>query len=385
MRTRMLAGRTVAAIGLGDVSFARAAARGRDAGEVVRRMHEALEAAIDVIELAPEPDVERAAGEVVRALRARDRAVIVTRVEVLDARSDGLHERLPVGYVRERVEASLRATRLDALPLVQLPLAAAWRREPAWPELIGACERMVGEGKVLAWGAIVATEDAAAVSENHDGEAPAAAGSQKSLDELALAALLAAPVVPTRSGLILPFDLNAAAPAAPPSDATSRGFALAAPWLASLSIDLSLCERRAEPVLAAAPTHAIFARRPLAGGALAGALGPGAILARTDDRRGVDLDAIALGVAKLARYVAQTPPAARSTAAARAIAETSPRPDHVECQTLAEFALRFAIDRGALPLPRIHRADDLREAVRAASAAPLSPGLLNIDSVSFAT
>jgi hypothetical protein len=79
--------------------------------------------------------------------------------------------------------------------------------------------------------------------------------------------------------------------------------------------------------------------------------------------------------------VRDPPPAARATEAARAITETTRRPDHVECATLAELALRFVIDRGAIALPRIVRREDLIEAIAAGSAPPLSAGYLNIDPV----
>ena len=50
MRVRSLGtdGPKVAAVGLGDVSLARAAARGVDAGEVERALHEAIGGGIDV-------------------------------------------------------------------------------------------------------------------------------------------------------------------------------------------------------------------------------------------------------------------------------------------------------------------------------------------------
>src|SRR5512146_1737558 len=139
MRMRSIAGHSVPAVGLGDVSLARASARGRDPAEVVRRVHDAIEAAIDVIEIAD--DAEAAVGEVVRSLRARDRVIVATRIAPAGERG-GLHERLPARYVQERVEASLRATRLDAIPLVQLPVRAAWRAHSAWPELRGTCDRL---------------------------------------------------------------------------------------------------------------------------------------------------------------------------------------------------------------------------------------------------
>ncbi len=341
---RSLAGRAVAAIGLGDVSFTRAAARNHDPGEVVRRVHEALEHAIDVIDVAPEPDVERAVGEAVRAVRARDRAVITTTVRLADVRD--------VRAVRAQVESSLRTTRLDGMPLVQLPVRVAWLASSAWPELLGTCERLVREGKVLAWGAVVDPADTVA-----DAAPPP--------DPVALAGFAT-----TGSGLLVPS-------ASPPSSAPPppRAHPRARPELASLAIDFSLCAREAAPIFAVA-THAIFAHRVLAGGALAGRLGPGAVLSRADDRRGVDLDAIALGVAKLARFVKRPPPAARSSEAARAIADTAKPVTHFECETLAELALRYAIDRGALALPRIVRREDLHEAIAAASAPPLSADLM---------
>src|SRR4051812_23242484 len=133
MRMRQLAGRDVPSVGLGDVSLARTSKRGRDPAEAIRRVSEALDRGLDVIDVAPEDDSERAVGEAVRALRLRDRAIITTRVPALAGRD--LVGCLPVGYVLERVEASLRATKLDVLPLVQLPLRAAWRGSSAWPEL----------------------------------------------------------------------------------------------------------------------------------------------------------------------------------------------------------------------------------------------------------
>jgi aryl-alcohol dehydrogenase-like predicted oxidoreductase len=347
MRTRALAGRTVAAIGLGDVSFVRAAARNHDAGDVIRRVHDALELAIDVIDVAAEADVLRAVGDAVRATRARDRAVIATTVRLPDVRD--------VRGLQAAVEHDLRATKLDALPLVQLAVRTEWLVHRAWPELAGACDRLAREGKVLAWGAIVDPADVAV--EESPPPAP---------DPLDIAGFAT-----TGSGLFVP----SAAPPPPPAAKPELAHPLALPLFASLAIDFSLCERTAAPMLAIS-SHAIFARRPLAGGALGGELGPGAVLARTDDRRALDLDAIALRVAKLARLVRRAPPAATSTEAARAIAEAAKRPEHVECNTLAELALRYALDRGALVLPRITEREHLHDAIAAASAPPLSADLM---------
>jgi aryl-alcohol dehydrogenase-like predicted oxidoreductase len=354
----MLAGRSVAAIGLGDVSFARATERNHDIAEIVRRVHDALDLAIDVIDVADEPDALRAVGDAIRTLRARDRAVAITTVRLPDLRA--------IGFVQDQIEANLRASKLDALPLVQLPLRAAHLARLEWPELLFALERIAREGKVMAWGIVIDRDD---VGEARDaGDAP-----PPPPDPLGLAGFTT-----TRSGLFVP---SVAPPPSAPKPVEKLAHPLALPLAASLAIELSLCDRAFEPVLAARSSHAILAHRPLAGGALAGRLGPGAVLAARDDRRGADGDAIAVAIAKLARLVRNPPAAARSTEAARAITDTAQRPEHVECATLPELALRFAIDRGAIALPRIVRRDDLLEAIAAGSAAPLPAGYLNIDPV----
>ncbi|HTR56190.1 MAG TPA: aldo/keto reductase [Kofleriaceae bacterium] len=127
-------------------------------------------------------------------------------------------------------------------------------------------------------------------------------------------------------------------------------------WLSAVAVPTSICER-----VAYAGPHAWLARRPLAGGALAGGIGE----ERPPER-------IAVGAAKLAPYVKREPPAARSCDAARAQLERNPRIAHIECETLAELALRFVIDRGAIALPRLHRREHVAEAIAAASAPPLS-------------
>ena len=151
------------------------------------------------------------------------------------------------------------------------------------------------------------------------------------------------------------------------------------PWLAAISVPYSLCERGADALLTrAAGKVAVLARRPLAGGALAGALGPGVALARLDDRRTLDEPALerrAVIAARLAPLVSHEPAAARSCDAARAVLERGRRPPHVEAGTAAALALRFVVDRGAIALPRLHRAEHVAEAIACAAAPPLSAGL----------
>lgn len=326
------------AVGGGDLCLATSASRGITASDVARALHEAIELGIALVDVAAESDGERLAGNCVRELRARDRVVVATRVPMVDERPgaprrDTLRERLPAAYVQVRVEDSLRATRLDALPLAQLALRPAWLASPAWPELVGTCDRLVHEGKVLAWAAL--------------------------LDDPA----------------------DDAAPAL-----------LAEPWLAAVSVVYHLWARAAEPLFEAAAKRelAVLARQPLAGGALAGSLGPGSLLPPRDDRNALDaaaLDRIAVAIARLAPLVKRTPPAARSTPAARRITESvqpaapgpsrqPQRPEHLECIDVADLALRFAIDRAGVALPRLHRREHVIAAIAAASAPPLSPALV---------
>lgn len=332
MRTRRIGATTVTAVGSGELSLATSAARGVPARELEHAVHEAIGLGITVLDVTADADSERLAGQAVRAQRARDRVVVATRVPLLDPRPgaprrDTLRERLPPAYLQDRIEAALRATRLEALPLAQLALLPAWTASPAWPELVGTCARLVREGKVIAWGAW--------------------------LDEL-------------------PAD---------PADPALAALA-AEPWLAALSVVYHLCDRRAEPLLstAAARELAVLARHPLAGGALAGSLGPGAKLPPRDDRNDLPvatLERIAVGVARLARLVKREPPAARSSAAAREIAERAARarPAHLECSDLADLALRSVLDRGAIALPRLHRPAHLVPALAAAAAPALSADL----------
>jgi aryl-alcohol dehydrogenase-like predicted oxidoreductase len=367
VRTRRIGDHAVTAIGGGDLCLATSAARGVPVRDVEHALHEAIAFGITLFDVAADADSEKLAGQAVREQRVRDRVVVATRVPVLAERPgaprrDVLPERLPPPYVQARVEAALRATRLDVLPLVQLALRPAWLASSAWPELVGACARLVREGKVLAWGAM--------------------------LDE--------------------PGDEAAAA-------------LVAEPWLAALSVVYNICDRRAEPLFAAAakrepaidprggptgeptggptggnprpagtavgvPTPrdqaspiAILARQPLAGGALAGNLGPGVQLPPRDDRNELGsaaFERIAVAVARLSALVKRQPPAARSCDAARQAAERAARPDHVECDDVAELALRFAIDRTGIALPRLHRREHVLAGIAAAAARPLPDSLV---------
>jgi aryl-alcohol dehydrogenase-like predicted oxidoreductase len=315
--------------GLGDLSLAIAADRGVDAREVERALAHALELGLSIVDVHPgETDAEKLAAATVRSLRARDRVVIATTVPLVPLRPGGpprrdvLPEQLPPRYVVEHLESTLRAARLEALPLVQLPLNPVWRHSSAWTELTGTCARMIHEGKALAFAArLYAVE--------HD-------------------------YADTRPLV---------------SD----------PAFAALSVVFNLCDRSAEPLLAHTKIP-VLARQPLAGRALAGTLGPGVKLPPRDDRGDLDertLERIAVTAARLAPELEVRPPAATSCDAAKAVLERGRRPEQLEVRTEAELALRFVMDRGAIALPRLHRHAHVLEAVAAASALPLSAALVD--------
>ncbi len=330
VRQRALGTASVTAVGIGEVSLVTADRRGLDARDVERAVTEALELGITLLEVAAEEAAERGCADVIRTLRMRDRVVLATRVPLVSERvgvpiRDVLQDRLPALYVQERVEATLRATRLDALPFAQLPLQITWRASTAWPELVGTCARLVQEGKVMQWGALVDPTE----STGRDGE---------------------------------------------PDLATQLA---AEPWLVGVQAPYNLCDRAAEPLIAS--KLCVLARHPLAGGALGGILGPGVRLTPRDDRNVLDpamLEQIAVGVAHLAAEVRHEPRAARSCAAARSIVERNRRPDHVEASSAGELALRFVLDRGAIAMPRLHRREHHIDALSAAIAPPLSPELV---------
>lgn len=308
-------------VGLGEVSFALAEKRGVDHQTVERIVSHAIELGLDHVEVDRDLDVERRVGAIVKSLRARDRVTVATRLATAEhAAADAeLARQIPFRTMKIQVDDMLRASQLEVLPLVYVPLRTGWETVSAWHELVGTCAQLVTAGKVLAWGARLDDPDVAG------------------------AALLGAP-------------------------------------FATASIVYSLCSREAEPLIAAiaAKQLAVHVRRPLAGGALGGNLAPGVALARLDDRRLLDepeLEAIAVGVAKLAALVSHEPPAVKSCDAAQAARAQQPRPDNVACKTVGELALRWAIGAPGITrvLPRVHQREHLAELVACEIAAPL-PG-----------
>lgn len=383
------------AIGGGDLCLATSAARGVAARDVEHALHEAIVFGITLFDVAGDADSEKLAGDAVRVQRVRDRVVVATRVPILAERPgaprrDTLRERLPPPYVQERIEASLRATRLDALPLAQLALRPAWLASRAWPELVGTCARLVREGKVLAWGALVEPGDLGEAGVPGEARVPDGVGlpgEVRDPDEARTRGELRDPDEARMRG-----ELRDPGEARMPGEARGPGgepgndpalALIAEPWLAALSVVYSLCDRRAERLFAAAakrePPIAILARQPLAGGALAGNLGPGVQLPPRDDRHelgGATLERIAVAVARLSALVKREPRAVRSCDASRQAAERAARPEHLECDDVAELALRFVIDRAGVALPRLHRREHLLPGIAAAAAPPLSADIV---------
>ncbi len=370
-------------VGVGDVSLATSAARGVDRSSATRALSAALGAGLELVDIAADDDSERLVGETIRELRLRDKTIAAPRIPAIRSAPSGaptrdtLVDRLPPRYMQSRVESALRATRLDALPLAQLELRAVWRSSSAWPEVAGMCDRLTREGKVLAWGAIVDQ------IEDDTGELAREAW----LDSLSLPYSLcergAEPVfAAARTALEVPgtrtseqqhlFDAGLS-----PELAIAAG--LPAELILAAVATSSPPPSGAPPKAAREHPIAILARRPLAGAALAGTLGPGAKLRQRDERNAIDaavLDRMAVGAAKLAAFVKQVPPSARSCDAAKLVLERMKRPDQLYADSLAELALRYVITKGAIALPRLHRHEHVLDTLAASISPPLPPDLV---------
>lgn len=382
--SRPIGSRSIRTVGFGDLSLTVAAARGLDRAAVSRALSSALEAGFDLVDVAPEDDTERLAGETVRAMHLRDKVTAATRVPALSVMPGGaptrdlLVERLPPRYVVSRVESALRASRLDVLPLVQLDVRAAWRASSAWPELAGTCARLVREGKVLDWGAYVARiEDD--TPELVKQPWLASINVPYSLCERAADSVLAAAAT---AHVAPPIDESAPAPLAiDPMLVIQAGLPAELVLQAAAARNATIAEPAAPPKAARESPIAVLARRPLAGGGLAGVLGPGVKLKPRDDRSDLtfaQLERVAVAATKLSRFVKQVPPVARSCDAAKLALEQNKRPAHVDVLTLAELALRFVITRGAIALPRLHRHEHVLDAFAASALPPLDPGFVEI-------
>jgi aryl-alcohol dehydrogenase-like predicted oxidoreductase len=126
-----------------------------------RAVYAAIDAGIDFIDTAlvyGDGQSERLVGEAIRDLRARDWVVLATKVPPRNDRWPAaaevpLAQVFPPAHVVRCVEQSLRNTRLEVLPLVQLHVwHDTWLDQSTWPALGEAMVRLVREGKVLHWG-----------------------------------------------------------------------------------------------------------------------------------------------------------------------------------------------------------------------------------------
>jgi aryl-alcohol dehydrogenase-like predicted oxidoreductase len=147
-------------------------------------------------------------------------------------------------------------------------------------------------------------------------------------------------------------------------------------WLAAMRVEMSLCARGAAALVESVRGKlAVLVARPLAGGALAGAIGAGTTWRLRDDRRGLgdgELARVARGVAELSAFTRDVPVAADAERRARVT-----RVEPVECGNVAELALRWAMARsGGVALPRLHRPEWVASAIAIGAAAPLSGDLM---------
>jgi aryl-alcohol dehydrogenase-like predicted oxidoreductase len=293
MQTRPVARarREVTVIGLGTRGLG-GGLRDVEPADAARAVPAAIDAGCTLVDVSPAwGDALAVTGAALRSARARDRVCVACSVPPAAA-SGGVGRVMPPGYLQRSVEDSLRALRLDAIPLVWLGgWRDAWLDERPWPELLGTLHRLVREGKVMAWGV--------------------------------------------------------SAPDGAPDDALR---AAAEPWPAAISVRHSLFDRSALAALvpaAAKAEIAVIAREPLAHGALGGELAPGMRFPPDDERNEIPrarLAAIIPELARLAALVTHTPPAAASTDAGRALLDGLRRADDLEIPTVAELALRAAID-----------------------------------------
>ncbi len=163
MRKRKL-GRTgyeVSEVGFGAWGLGGGQWRGVDSRDAQRALHVALDSGIDFIDTAladGDGHAEKLIGEVIRDQRARDWAVVATKVPPLDGiwlrdGSTAIDRVFPAEYVVRSVEQSLRNLRAEVLCIAQLHVwHDAWIDSAAWRDLRGTMMQLIRAGKVLHWG-----------------------------------------------------------------------------------------------------------------------------------------------------------------------------------------------------------------------------------------
>jgi aryl-alcohol dehydrogenase-like predicted oxidoreductase len=291
-------------------------------------------------------DVWKWVGAAVRTARAADH--VITAAALAPITTGALEVAFPVEFVQRRVEQVLTATELDAVPLVQLQVAAHHTRaDRYWGELQAALQRMTREGKVMHWGLAVAPPPRQPVR-RPDRER------QSDHDEFVddFPDLLRDDVF---AALTVPFHLFGQS---------------AARWLPATT-ELK---------------RAVIAQEPLCRGALVGEIGATTKFHRFDPRAqrwsSDDLHRMAIAVARLAQSAKQLPPAVNSCDEARAVVgqwqQARSRNEGIEPETTSvlELALRFVIS--AAPLHTVvgaRTAEQWRAALIAADPRPLPVNL----------
>lgn len=144
--------------------------RGVEPRDAQRALHVALDSGVTMIDTAlvyGDGNSERLVGEVIRDQRARDWAVVATKIPPKNfawpASADvPIHEVFGPDYVVDCVERSLRNLKAEVLQVQQLHVwNDAWLGTQGWADLQGTMKRMIKQGKVLHWGVSINDHDPA--------------------------------------------------------------------------------------------------------------------------------------------------------------------------------------------------------------------------------
>lgn len=325
-----------------------------DPAAVERAIGEAIDRGITVVDTAPYlGDSEEVCGQALKRLRAWEKVALVTKVppadalaahKVLLADDDGVAFRDPLpkilapAYLEERIERSLKATKLEVLPVALLEgWHDSWLTSTAWPEIQGTMARLTRKGKVLRWGL-----ELSAGSIPH---------TEKVLDDPQIAVIGA------------PYCL----------------------WSSAADKLAAMAEERG---------CAFFARRVMGQGGLSGEIVATREFRPGDIRREIfgstepegevaknekGMIELSRRIAELAAFTKSIPPAAQSSNPARQALEAARRDlANRECETVAELAVRFVVShRGvASAVIGMSSAAHVRANVAAAVRGPLPDHVL---------
>lgn len=326
-------GYAVTSLGIGTWGLGGDSWRGMEPRQSQRAVYHAIEHGITLVDTALEygdGNSERLVGEVVRELRAQDTVVVATKVPPADGHWPGraaspLARVFAPDYVTRQVEQSLRNTKLETLPIVQLHVwHDAWLDDPLWPELAFTMRRLVKAGHVQHWG--ISVNDC---------------------------------------------------------DPASARRAVATDAFSTIQVILNIFEQSPRDELIAACADAdigLIYRCPFDEGALAGAIGVGSSFPLRDWRNeyfAADrLPELAQRLAALSVMCRDVPPGALTTEEARAIAARRIMRDHYEADSLAELALRFVTSFPGCVIPGMRQIQHVQQSLAAVARGPLSQALI---------